>query len=258
MKAPAAALTARLQAAVHTQVQRVRGVAERFDARAQRERVLLLAAGLAVVWLAADALWLTPATRAWQQARQARQAAQASTTTLNTDIQRVTEMRRAQTLLSRNELALWRDRVRSGEAALREHETTLVGPERMLPLLQELLTSHGRVRVRAMQSLPREDLLAAATSAATPATAPSPEAASASGPASGPPRMAQAPSLYRHGVELTLEGSFADLLAYLQALDALPQRLLWGGMQFKVEKHPDAVLTLRLWTLSLERHFIEI
>lgn len=241
-RARAAAWPARLQNQVQGQVQRVRSLAQRFDARAQRERVLLLAAGLAVLWLAADALWLTPATRAWQQARQARQAALAGTQTLNTDIQRLTEMRRAQAQLTRNEVATWRDRVRSGEAALRGHEAALVGPERMLALLQELLNSHGRVRVRAMQSLPREDLLAGAAPA----------------PAAETPRMAQAPSLYRHGVELTLEGSFSDLLAYLQALDALPQRLLWGGMQFKVEQHPGAVLTLRLWTLSLERHFIEI
>jgi MSHA biogenesis protein MshJ len=249
-RAPLAPLAARLQAAAQTQVQRVRGLAQRFDARARRERLLLLAAGLAVVWLAADALWLTPATRAWQQARQARQVAQASTNSLNSDIQRVTEMRRAQAQQTRNELALWRERVRNGEAALRGHEATLVGPERMLPLLQELLNSHGRVRVRAMQSLPREDLLAGTVPVPAPAAAPL--------PAPEAPRMAQAPSLYRHGVELTLEGSFSDLLAYLQALDALPQRLLWGGMQFKVEQHPGAVLTLKLWTLSLERHFIEI
>ncbi|EHR70232.1 hypothetical protein BurJ1DRAFT_1360 [Burkholderiales bacterium JOSHI_001] len=249
-RAPAASLKVRLQA----QVQRLRALAQRFDARTQRERVLLLAAGLAVVWLAADALWLTPATRAWQQARQARQAAQASTTTLNADVQRLTEMRRAQAQLTKTELAQWRDRVRSGEAALRSHEATLVGPERMLPLLQDLLNSHGRVRVRAMQSMPREDLLAGA------AAAPAANASAPAAPtlANDPPRMAQAPSLYRHGVELTLEGSFADLLAYLQALDALPQRLLWGGMQFKVEQHPGAVLTLKLWTLSLERHFLEI
>ena len=69
---------------------------------------------------------------------------------------------------------------------------------------------------------------------------------------------ASGPALYRHGVELAVEGSFADLLAYMQALEDMPQRVLWGGVQLKVEQYPKALLTLRIYTLSLDRGWLEL
>ncbi len=35
-----------------------------------------------------------------------------------------------------------------------------------------------------------------------------------------------------------LEGGYADLLGYLKAMEALPQRVLWGAVSLKVEQHP--------------------
>jgi MSHA biogenesis protein MshJ len=69
---------------------------------------------------------------------------------------------------------------------------------------------------------------------------------------------ATGPTLYRHGVELSVEGSYADLLSYLQALEALPQQLLWGNLELKVEQYPRVVLTLRLYTLSLASAWVEL
>jgi MSHA biogenesis protein MshJ len=77
----------------------------------------------------------------------------------------------------------------------------------------------------------------------------------ASAPGLSDPALA---TLYRHGVELQLEGSYADLLDYLKTLEAMPQRVLWGGISLKVEQHPKAVLTLRLYTISRDRHWLEI
>jgi MSHA biogenesis protein MshJ len=64
--------------------------------------------------------------------------------------------------------------------------------------------------------------------------------------------------LYRHGVELAVEGSYADLLSYCAALETLPQHLLWGGMKLAADKHPQIVLTLRLYTLSVDRNWLEL
>ena len=137
----------------------------------------------------------------------------------------------------------WRERVRMGDAALRDFGGTLVKAADMLPVLDGMLSQAGGLKLRSMQSLGRTELVAAA----------------AAGAASAPKvKDGNTAALYRHGVELTVEGSFADLLTYLRALEAMPQRVLWGGMQLKVEQHPKAVLTLRLYTLSLDRSWLEI
>lgn len=225
----------------------------RFDQRPQRERVLMAAAAAAFVFMCVDALWFGAAFKSWQVARQQQQVARATLSRLEVEAGR----RHADhgTLLRQQqaELALWRQRVREGEDSLRSFEASLVGPDQMLGLLEQMLARHGQVRLRSMQSLGRSDLLPADA-------APQPAAVTASG-AAGRPQATAAPAgagLYRHGVELTLEGGFADLLSYLQALEAMPERLLWGQVSFKVEQYPRATLTLRVHTISRDRHWLEI
>lgn len=232
-------LAARLARGAHEA--RWRALQRRFDQRALRERLLMTGAAVALMLLLADALWLGPALKDFRSARSQQAAAQAALAALQADADRLADQGQQQNRARQAELAAWRDRVRDGEAALRQHQDALVGPDRMVELLEHLLARHGAVRVRAMRSLGRSDLLAAA------ATGPAPTPAAAPGP-----------GLYRHGVELELEGGFADLLAYLRAMEALPQRVLWGSVSLKVEQHPKSVLTLRVYTLSRERHWLEI
>ena len=124
----------------------------------------------------------------------------------------------------------------------------------MVEMLEQMLPRHGRLRVRELRSLGRVDLLAAA-----PATAAAPANAATTTKAAAVPASPPAgPGLYRHGVELTIEGGWNDLLEYLHALEAAPRHVLWGGMTMKVEQHPKVVLTLRLYTLSLDRGWLEI
>lgn len=234
---------------------RWRTLQRRFDQRAQRERLLLIAAVAALALMLADSLWLGPAQKTFRAARSQQVLAQTALQGLQTELERLADQGSRQAQARQSELTGWRQRVRDGEAALRQHEDSLVGPDRMIGLLEHLLARHGEVRVRAMRSLGRSDLLAPAGNtdagaAATPAANP----ASAAGAAANEMR----PSLYRHGVELVLEGGYADLLSYLRALEALPQRVLWGSVSLKVEQHPKSVLTLRVYTISRERHWLEI
>jgi MSHA biogenesis protein MshJ len=206
-----------------------------FDARARRERLLLIGAAIAVVWMIGDSLWLTPAFKGWTTARTRQAAAATALQRLNTEIaQRGNEARGAEQQL-RGEIIQARERVSQGDAALRAFGATLVGAAEMVPMLDRLLAQSSGVRLRSMQTLPRSEV-----GAATPA------AANTAG------------GLYRHGVELSVEGGYADVLAYLRAIESMPQHVLWGGLQLKVEQHPLVVVTLRLYTLSPDRNWLEI
>jgi len=59
--------------------------------------------------------------------------------------------------------------------------------------------------------------------------------------------------LYRHGLEMTLRGSYFELMQYLSDLEKMPARLLWGGVELQVEQYPEVRLTLRVHTLSTQR-----
>jgi MSHA biogenesis protein MshJ len=62
-----------------------------------------------------------------------------------------------------------------------------------------------------------------------------------------------ASQLYRHGVEMTLTGSYLDLLQYLSRLEALPVRLLWGSGDLQVDQYPTVRLRLQVYTLGAQR-----
>ena len=234
---------------------RWRTLQRRFDQRAQRERLLLIAAVAALALMLADSLWLGPAQKTFRAARSQQVLAQTALQSLQSEFERLSDQGRRQAQARQSELTGWRQRVREGETALRQHEDSLVGPDRMIGLLEHLLARHGELRVRAMRSLGRSDLLAPAGNADSgAAAAPAASPASAAGAAANDSH----PSLYRHGVELVLEGGYADLLSYLRAMEALPQRVLWGSVSLKVEQHPKSVLTLRVYTISRERHWLEI
>jgi len=59
--------------------------------------------------------------------------------------------------------------------------------------------------------------------------------------------------LYRHGLELTLRGSYFELMQYLNDLEKMPARLLWGGVDLQVEQYPEVRLMLQVHTLSTKR-----
>lgn len=255
----------------------------RFDERTPRERLALIIAGLAAALALGDALWISPGLAALQAARLRAQTAQTARNGSLADLQRMQTVDNARGQQVQTELGTWRQRVRDSDAALRTHEDTLIGPDRMVELLDHVLARHGSLRLRDMRSLGRSDLLAAtaagqaspggiatqqpmtpaaaAAAAAALATFAGASAPGAGGIAANLPAAGganAAPSLYRHGVEITLEGSFGELLSYLRTLEAMPQHVLWGGLRMKTTQHPTTVMTLRLYTLSRDRTWLEI
>jgi len=140
---------------------------------------------------------------------------------------------------------------------LRAMQKGLVPAERIAPLLESILRANGRLKLVSLQTLPVTTLGDAATPPAAPA---------AGAPAAGAPatRLATAPVvkapdlLYRHGVELTVRGSYLDMVDYMHALETLPTQLFWGKAQLDAEAYPNVRLTLTLYTLSLDPKWMKL
>jgi MSHA biogenesis protein MshJ len=253
--------------------QRVLALVRRFDARPQRERVMAMLAITALLLLAGDRFWLTPSFRHFKTASQALADAQRDQQALADE----SERRRVQGDAERRELnadiTQWRQRTSAGARSMADTQAGLIGPDRMVALLEQMLPRQGGVRVVGLKTLAPQDargpLPAPTTTTATPAAVSLPAAAASAAPAlvaglASPSTPAPAApvvnaELYRHGVELAVEGSYADLMSYLAALEALPgPRLLWGGVKLKVEHHPTVQLSLTVYTLSLNRAWLEL
>lgn len=146
--------------------------------------------------------------------------------------------------------------------ALREHQlagleqetAALIDPQRMQQVLQDLLQSRPGLRLLALESFSAPLELPAALPADGQSAAAQVE----------PPKDA-APVLYRHGMRLTLEGSYFELRDYLrgieqQSLAAGGRRLFWERLDYQVgEAGPgQARITLELYTLSRQAGWVGV
>jgi MSHA biogenesis protein MshJ len=231
-----------------------RALQRRFNQRSLRERLLVTAVAAALALVVADNLWLNQATAQFKAARAQQTTAANALETLNLQARQSRERLQSRQLQLQAELATWKQQTQANEAAIAAHEKSLVSAGNMLGLLEQLLARHGQVRVHSMRSLGRTDLLDA-----NGAPLPSLPAAAAAGPkASGPAVRSDGTTLYRHGVELVLEGGYADLQQTLHDLEALPQHVLWGALNLQVAQYPSALLTVHVYTISRDRHWLEL
>lgn len=238
--------------------------AHRFGSLAPRERTLLILAAAGVLLFAVDRLALQPIWSDWQRSRLSLQDAQARLAQLDLQVAAHTS-RQAQHHAQLQ--AEWRAlQARAQPPGLHTVAPGAAGPagpaggggqgdlvsvQGMQPLLERLLAAHPGLRVRALTSLGPTDL-DQGHPAATPTA--SPAASTAGKPATD----GAAPHVYRQGVELTLEGGWGDLVAWLQALEDAPLKVLWGGLKLEVARHPQLQMTVKLYTLSLDAGWMEI
>ncbi len=132
-----------------------------------------------------------------------------------------------------------RERIAQGDTYLKETQDKLVPPDKMAHLLGQVLAKNDGLQMVALNTLPVSSFI-------------EPAAGSAQSGASG------GRQIYKHGVQITVRGSYADLTQYLQTLERLPTRMFWGMAKMNVVKYPQAELTLTLYTLSLDEIWLQV
>jgi MSHA biogenesis protein MshJ len=146
----------------------------------------------------------------------------------------------------RERIRLLRQQIAEGDAYLKDRRDKLVPPEKMAALLEQVLNKNGRLQLVALNTLP-VSLLIEPSVDATPAQVAG--AAQVNG---------SEKQIYKHGVQITVRGSYADLMQYLTALEKLPTQMFWGAAKMDVVKHPTVELTLTLYTLSLDKTWLQV
>ena len=64
--------------------------------------------------------------------------------------------------------------------------------------------------------------------------------------------------VYKHGVEIVVEGGYPELMDYLAQLEKLPVRVIWGNLKLRVDGYPRTTMSLTIYTLSLEKKWLNI
>ncbi len=125
------------------------------------------------------------------------------------------------------------------ETRLSYLQTTLISPDKMPELLRSLLKKNSNLKLIELKTLPVKGLLE--SSAENTEQTPKQDA-----------------PVFKHGVEITIEGRYLDLLEYVTELEKMPWHVLWSKAALNAEHYPDSQLTLTVYTLSLDQTWLSI
>lgn len=214
-----------------------------FDALSLRERLMVFGAGAAAILFVFYFMSFNPllAKRALLEASIAQKQSLLTATNKEIELTMLAHATDPDQDARRRLLAMQAETASLAQS-LREKQHGLVAPERMLTLLEHLLRRHAGLRVVSLKTLPGSPV------GERPVAAASGDAAA----------KAPAPLLHQHGVEVVLQGSYADMVQYMQALQAMPTRVFWGAAHLDAASYPQATLTLTLHTLSMDDSWIAL
>jgi MSHA biogenesis protein MshJ len=217
---------------------------ERFSKFNDRERVSVLVAGIAVI-VGLGFMLLVDGTLARQKvARENLSRQQAELSQLQAqNAELVRSLAQDPDAASRQRIEQLRAELTGYEAELRGVQQGLVAPDRMVRLLEGMLAGQSRVRLVSLKTLPVSSLI-------EPGAA---EGADAEAPGKDEKRL-----VYKHGIELTVEGTYPELVEYQARLEKLPWRMFWAQSRLDAGDYPRVRLTLTLYTLSLDKAWLVV
>lgn len=218
--------------------------AARYDGLQTRERVLLLAAVMTAAVFGLYQFAIGPQAAKREAAEKRLGQSRQELAQIDAQIGLITTEARDPDAPLRARLETLRGEIGEADVRLKALEKALVPPQQIPALLQEMLHRRGGLRLVGLKSL-------------TPA--PFTEGAPGDKPGKGKDDGATAEvAIYRHGVEVVVEGGYGDLMAYLDELEKTPRRLYWGSVSLRVEAHPRSRMTVTVHTLSLERAWLRV
>lgn len=225
-------------------------LAGRFDTLVPRERWLVVGAVLGGIIMIGMTQFIDPALNRAKLARQALAEQGAQLSTLRAQVLVLQSSSKDPDVVARAELADLRKKLVELGERLGAMERSLVPPERMASLLEDLVGRGKDLKLISLRTLPVRPVLEKPV-----------EKAPASGAVATPPVAAvpdTSSGLYKHGVEIRLEGSYADLAAYLVRLEKSEVKLLWSDVSMSSEQYPKLLLKLTVFTLSLDRTWLTV
>lgn len=227
-------------------------LAASFDARTRRERYLIALALLGGVALIVWAALIDPAHARRVAAERSLVEQRAQLAVLAAQTQALRAPGQSPEAQAAAELAALKQQLEALNARYRALGGTLVAPQQVGALLEELLGRQNGLRLLSLRTLPAAPVLGAKETAAV-------KTETAAKPGGAAPQETAgdgAAGLYKHGVEIRVEGGYAELVAYLERLEKSPQKLLWNGVALSADDYPRLVLTLTVYTLSLDKTWL--
>jgi len=65
--------------------------------------------------------------------------------------------------------------------------------------------------------------------------------------------------IYKHGLDLSLKGSYLDVLKYLAEIESLGVRFFfWERVEYKAVTYPEGEIAIQVFTLSTQEQLLDV
>lgn len=214
-----------------------------YNRRPIRERTLILLTALVLVIFVGWELAVSPLQQEHQRLESRIQALSASRDDLLAQQQLLDEQLATDpSLVLQNQLSARQQRLDRLNRQIADTTGQLIAPTAMVTLLRDILAAQDSLVLKGVE-----------LKTPTPVFAPK--------PGSQPPeepKAAEEPLLYAHDAELHIEGSYLDVLNYLERLEAMDERLGWIMLEYSAGDWPSGEAVIRVRTLSVDQAWLGV
>lgn len=199
---------------------------ERFNAASSREKLMLLATAIVIIWSAWDNLLLQPMLT---------ERKQLNTELLNLNTELTIENLTAVEIeasgkvdpnaANKKKLLKVNTEITLLKQQLNTNNKQFVSADTMAIALQDMLKQNPKLSLINLETIKNTDLT-------------------------------ETIWLFRHGLSITVSGDYFSTLSYLQSLEALNWRFNWGTITYNVTEYPIAETTFQIYILSFEESWL--
>lgn len=229
----------------------------KIDALTLRERVIIFAMVAILLIALMNALFLDPLFTRQKQLSGQLKTEQVLVTQIQTQVRQAIMVRNDPDAGTRERLNAVKQELSQMQTVLLDMQKGLVSPDKMTLLLEDILKRNGKLRLLSLKTLASTNLtepLANEVKAGAEKSIPTASAATKNAAEHQP----VAGSVYKHGVEIVVQGGYPDMVNYMAQLEAMPWQLFWGKAKLNVDEYPKATLTLTLFTMSLDKKWLNL
>lgn len=219
------------------------------DNLSTRERILVLLGALAIVYILWDSVFISPAQKSYKRLTNEHLNIQGQISDL--------ERRRilANGLLNNSnrervlkDIKQFEEKIKNFDGLILERLQGRVAPEYMSALLNDVLQKNQRLKLISINNLPATPFINQKKDDSEKNTRQKDTVII------DPQLM----GIFLHSLELELQGSYLDILNYLQELEDLQWKIFWDQVKLEVVEYPKVKVQIRVHTFSLKDGWLSV
>ncbi|MBM2830836.1 MAG: hypothetical protein HW411_1626 [Gammaproteobacteria bacterium] len=217
-----------------------------------RERAAVLLGILAVLYTGWNTLLMQPLENQRKIITSELQQKQATQVGLNMQIQKIIEDgRKDPNLENQEKLAALKSEIMKIKETIQASTAHLVSPKNMAKILETVLHKTKGLDLVEIKGLGVNPLIDKAGIEQIQETEGQKEE-------NEKPSDTNMGNAYKHGLKIEFEGDYMATLDYLRELESLEWKFFWDRFELEVKEYPQSRATIQVFTLSLDKNWIDV